>query len=122
MAAFGAGRYEAAVSAFETSYKLKQAPRTLYQIGLTFGAMGQPAKALEAYKGFLSFADATQDASAVATARSEITRIETTAGPFPVKTSPSSAVLEIDSHPAAIDANREIWMMPGKHIVQIHAP
>jgi tetratricopeptide (TPR) repeat protein len=122
MAAFSAGRYEAAVSAFEVSYKLKQSPRTLYQIGLTFGAMGQPAKALEAYKGFLSFGDAAQDQSAVATAQSEIARIERTAGRFGVKISPSAAVLEIDGHAAAIDQNREIWMMPGKHTVQIHAP
>ena len=72
--AFSAGRFEAAISAFDTAYRLKPNPRWLYQMAVTYAAMGQPAKALESYEGFVSFADPSKDAADIANAKAEAGR------------------------------------------------
>jgi tetratricopeptide (TPR) repeat protein len=121
MAAFGAGRYEAAVSALESAYRLNRTPQTLYQIALAYAAMGQPAKALESYQSFVNVADPQKDAVNLAAAKSEIVRINREVGHFAVRVSPNSASIQIDGHTAAI-LNSEIWMLPGKHTIEIRAP
>jgi tetratricopeptide (TPR) repeat protein len=121
MAAFGAGRYEAAVSALESAYRLNRTPQTLYQIALAYAAMGQPAKALESYQSFVNVADSQKDAVNLAAAKSEIVRINREVGHFAVRVSPSNANIQIDGHAAAI-LNSEIWMLPGKHTIEIRAP
>ncbi|HET6331893.1 MAG TPA: tetratricopeptide repeat protein, partial [Polyangiales bacterium] len=120
MTAFNAGRYEAAVEAFNNAYRVKQTALTLYQLGLAYNGMGQPSKALEAFEAFASYGDPQKEATQLRAAKSEIARIKSSVGRFAVKVSPTSAVILIDGHGAALK-NNEIWMLPGRHAIEIRA-
>jgi tetratricopeptide (TPR) repeat protein len=120
MTAFNAGRYEAAVDAFNSAYRIKQTALVLYQLGLAYNGMGQPSKALESFESFVRYGDPQKEAAQLSAAKSEIARIKSSVGRFAVKVSPTSAVIQIDGHAAAI-TNNEIWMLPGRHTIEIRA-
>jgi tetratricopeptide (TPR) repeat protein len=120
MTAFNAGRYEAAVQAFNNAYRIKQTALTLYQLGLAYNGMGQPAKALESFESFVRYADPAKEAAQLSAAKSEIARIKSSVGRFAVKVQPTNALISIDGHTAAI-TNNEIWMLPGRHTIEIRA-
>ena len=121
IAAFQAGRFEAALAAFDISYRRQPSAATLYQMAVTYLAMGQPYTALETYNSFLRSADTRADADKVAQANREIARIHGSVGRFALKLSPPQANLLIDGHPAVVRDN-ELWLMPGTHGISIRAP
>jgi tetratricopeptide (TPR) repeat protein len=121
VAAFQAGRFEAALAAFDISYRRQPNAATLFQMAVTYLAMGQPYTALETYHSFLRSADPATNADKIAEANREITRIHASVGRFTLKLSPHQASLSIDGHPAVV-RDSELWLMPGTHGISIRAP
>ncbi|MET0386151.1 MAG: hypothetical protein ABW321_09350 [Polyangiales bacterium] len=120
MAAFNAGRFEAAAAAFDASYRLKPSPATLYQLAVTYAALGQPRRAYDAYEQLIRGADSQTDPTQLANATREKERIQTTVGRFTLKLSPPQALIHIDGNPAFVKEN-EVWLLPGKHAIALRA-
>src|SRR5262245_54885093 len=96
------GRYAEAVQSLDASYRKEQVPSALYNLGLAYKGMGHPDKALEAFEGYVRFADPKKDKKTIDAVRGEIARLKSAYARFALKLTPSDATIEIDGTPATM--------------------
>jgi tetratricopeptide (TPR) repeat protein len=118
--ALNAGQYADAVTALDASYRKEQAPSVLYNLGLAYKGLGHPDKALEAFEGYVRFADKKKDAKTIAAVRGEIDRLKGSYARFALKLTPPDATIEIDGTRATPSKN-ELWVQTGKHKITVRA-
>lgn len=120
MQALNAGRYRDAAEKFDASYRLSPVPLVLYNLGLAYGGMGYPDKAVESFEKFVQFADPTKEGRTIAAVRQEIRRIEDSYGRFNVALTPPDALIEIDG---VVQQPRDgkLWVEMGQHRITIRA-
>ena len=119
--ALNAGRYTEAVKSLDASYRKEQTPNVLYNLGLAYKGLGHPDKALEAFEGYVRFADPKRDAKTIAAVRAEIERLKAGYARFTLKLTPPDAVIEIDGDRATPSKN-ELWVATGKRKITVRAP
>jgi tetratricopeptide (TPR) repeat protein len=59
--AYAAGRFDQALSAFESAYAREKNPRTLYKIGDTADKLGRKRRAVDAFQQYLALVPAAKD-------------------------------------------------------------
>ncbi|HMI94263.1 MAG TPA: PEGA domain-containing protein, partial [Polyangiales bacterium] len=119
--ALNAGKHAEAVQAFDASYRKEPTPVALYNLGLAYKSWGRPDKALEAFEGYVKFANPKRDKATIDAVRSEIDRLKSSYGRFALKLTPAEAVIDIDGV-RATPANKELWVQTGKHKISVSAP
>jgi tetratricopeptide (TPR) repeat protein len=118
--ALNAGQYADAVTALDASYRKEQSASVLYNLGLAYKGLGHPDKALEAFEGYVRFADPKKDAKTIAAVRGEIDRLKASYARFALKLTPPDATIEIDGTRATPSKN-ELWVQTGKHKIAVRA-
>jgi len=121
MAAYNAGHFQAALAAFDASYRRQPRPATLYEFGVTYTALELPYKALESYASFLRAADPSVDKAKISEAEREIGRIHKVVARFVLKLAPPDARIDIDGQRVGVREG-ELWVFPGTHTISIRAP
>jgi tetratricopeptide (TPR) repeat protein len=119
--ALNAGKHAEAVQAFDASYRKEPTPVALYNLGLAYKSWGRPDKALEAFEGYVKFANPKRDKATIDAVRGEIDRLKAGYGRFALKLTPAEAVIDIDGV-RATPANKELWVPIGKHKISVSAP
>src|SRR5688572_12688570 len=94
--ALNAGKYADAVQAFDGAYRKEPTPVALYNLGLAYKGWGRTDKALEAFEGYVKFANAKRDKATIDAVRAEIDRLKNSYGRFALKLTPPEAVIDID--------------------------
>jgi tetratricopeptide (TPR) repeat protein len=107
-----------AAQAFEESYQLFPRPNTLFNLGLAHRALGQYTRAISELERFLQEGTPSPDqrvevANALEQMRGRLARLT-------VAPSVEGARVSIDGNPA--DANTEVTVDPGNHVVEVTAP
>jgi tetratricopeptide (TPR) repeat protein len=118
--ALNAGQFADAVTSLDASYRKEQSPAALYNLGLAYKGLGHPDKALEAFEGYVRFADKKKDAKTIAAVRGEIERLKNGYARFALKLTPPDAIIEIDGLRATPSKN-ELWVQTGKHKIAVRA-
>jgi tetratricopeptide (TPR) repeat protein len=118
--ALNAGQFADAVTALDASYRKEQTPAVLYNLGLAYKGLGHPDKALEAFEGYVRFADKKKDAKTISAVRGEIERLKAGYARFALKLTPADAIIEIDGLRATPSKN-ELWVKTGKHKIAVRA-
>lgn len=119
--ALNAGKFSDAVQAFDGSYRKEPTPVALYNLGLAYKGWGKPDKALEAFEGYIKFANPKKDKATIDAVRGEIDRLKAANGRFALKLTPAEAVIDIDGVRVQ-PSNNELWVTTGKHKISVSAP
>jgi tetratricopeptide (TPR) repeat protein len=119
--ALNAGKHAEAVQAFDASYRKEPTPVALYNLGLAYKSWNRPDKALEAFEGYVKFANPKRDKATIDAVRGEIERLKSSYGRFALKLTPPDAVIDIDGVRATPN-NKELWVQTGKHKISVSAP
>lgn len=119
--ALNAGKFSDAVTAFDASYRKEPTPNALYNLGLAYKGWGKPDKALEAFEGYIKFANPKKDKATIDAVRGEIERLKAGFGRFALKLTPPEAVIDIDGVRTTPSGN-ELWVATGKHKISVSAP
>src|SRR5262245_7115867 len=78
--ALNAGRPADAVQAFDASYRKEPTPTALYNLALAYKVWGKPDKAVEAFEGYVKFANPKKDKATIDAVKAEIERIKNAYG------------------------------------------
>jgi len=119
--ALNAGKFSDAVTAFDASYRKEPTPNALYNLGLAYKGWGKPDKALEAFEGYIKFANPKKDKATIDAVRGEIERLKAGYGRFALKLTPAEAVIDIDGV-RTTPSGTELWVATGKHKISVSAP
>jgi tetratricopeptide (TPR) repeat protein len=119
--ALNAGKFSDAVTAFDASYRKEPTPNALYNLGLAYKGWGKPDKALEAFEGYIKFANPKKDKATIDAVRGEIERLKAGFGRFALKLTPAEAVIDIDGVRTTPSGN-DLWVATGKHKISVSAP
>jgi tetratricopeptide (TPR) repeat protein len=120
VAALNESRFADAMQALDASYRKEQVPSTLYNLGLAYKGLGHPDKALQAFEGYVKFADPKKDAKTIEAVRGEIERLKNSYARFALKLTPADAVIEIDGT-RTVPSNNELWVRTGKRKISVRA-
>lgn len=118
--ALSAGRYADAAQALDASYRKQPTPVVLYNLGLAYKGLNHPDRALEAFEGYVKYADPKKDQKTITAVRAEIDRIKGAFARFTLKLTPPNAAIDIDGS-AADTSKNELWVTTGKHKISVHA-
>lgn len=118
--ALNEGRFADAVGAFEESYELQHAPIVLYDLGLSYRALGRYREAADAFDRYAQAPERGVDAHRLGTVRDEITRLRGSLAHVTLSAEPTTATLQVDGRPQPLVAGG-LTLDPGNHVIEFTA-
>jgi tetratricopeptide (TPR) repeat protein len=109
------GRYPDAAREFEEAYRLSQRGELLYNMGKSYDGAGDQARALRAYRRFLSAVISSPDRKSVS---DRVTALEKLVGRVVIRTSIDGAAVEVDGEKIGMSPlDNALELNPGGHAV-----
>ncbi len=116
--ALNEGRFADAVTALEESYQLQHAPIVLYDLGLSYRALGRYREAADSFAQYVEAPERGADARRLATVREEIVRLRAGLGRVTVSVTPTQSVVRVDARPQQLTSSTLV-LDPGNHVFEV---
>lgn len=115
-------RYRQALEAFFEEHRLAPNPRIVFNIGLCFERLGDPARAYAYYEEYLASGEVSEERRAYA--EEAKARLSSRVARVQVRTEPPGAEIFVDEreHGSYGRSPREIVVIPGAHRIQVELP
>lgn len=118
VSALNEGRFADAVTALEESYELQHAPIVLYDLGLSYRALGRYREAADSFERYVEAPERGADARRINTVRDELRRLRAGLGHVTVRITPEHATVRVDARPLEVTSN-SLVLDPGDHIFEV---
>ncbi len=117
-----AQRFATALLAFEASYRLREVPVTLYNMGLAYRGLSRNAEAVLAFDGYLQRHEPDADPTQLDAVRRELERLRTSVSTVRVQLDPPTATLTVDGREHAPSGGDGSHVLdPGRHVLEAAA-
>ena len=120
VAALNEGRFADAVGSLEESFNLQPAPIVLYDLGLSYRALGRYREAADAFARYVESPERGADPHRLSTVRDEITRLRGSLAHLTLVAEPATATLQVDGRAPTLAADG-LTLDPGNHVIEFTA-